>query len=86
MSFLYRSSPFEGGRTNLFAESNMMCISLCDFYYDALLHISWPSGILRLARLFRCDIRLNSYDREWLYDYASYFFHDLTGNDMGDCL
>lgn len=86
MSFLYRSSPLEGGRTNLFVESNMMCISLCEFYYDALLHISCPSGILCLARLFRCDIRLNSYDCEWLYDYASYFFHDLTGQDMEACL
>lgn len=86
MSFLYRSSPLEGGRSNLFAESNMMCISLCEFYYDALLHISCPSGILRLARLFRSDSRLNSYDREWLFEYAAYFFRDLTGYDMEECL
>lgn len=64
----------------------MKCITLCDFYYDALLHIPRPSGILRLARLFRSDSRLNSYDREWLSEYAAYFFRDLTGYDMGDCL
>lgn len=86
MSFLYSSSPLEGGRTILFAESNMMCISLCEFYYDVLLHIPRPSGILRLARLFRFDSRLNSYDREWLFEYAAYFFRDLTGYDMEDCL
>lgn len=86
MSFLYRSSPLEGGRTILSAESNMMCISLCEFYYDVLLHIPRPSGILRLARLFRSDSRLNSYDREWLLEYAAYFFRDLTGYDMEDCL
>lgn len=84
MSFF--SSPLEGGRTILSAESNMMCISLCEFFYDALLHIPSPSGILRLARLFRCDFRLNSYDCEWLFEYASYFFHDLTGNEMEDFL
>lgn len=86
MSFLYRSSPLEGGRTFLSAESNMMCISLCEFYYDVLLHIPRPSGILRLARLFRCDLRLNFYDREWLCEYAACFFRDLTGYDMEDCL
>lgn len=86
MSFLYRSSPLEGGRTILSAESNMMCISLCEFYYDALLHIPRPSVILRLARLFRSDSRLNSYDREWLFEYAAYFFRDLTGVEMEDCL
>lgn len=86
MSFFQCSSPLEGGRTILSAESNIMCISLCEFYYDALLHIPSPSGILRLARLFRCDFRLNSYDREWLFEYAAYFFHDLTGNDIEDCL
>lgn len=86
MSFLYRSSPLEGGRTILSAESNMMCISLCEFYYDVLLHIPRPSGILHLARLFRSDSRLNSYEREWLFEYAAYFFRDLTGYDMEDCL
>lgn len=60
----------------------MNCISLCEFYYDALLHIPSPAGILRLARLFRCDFRLNSYDREWLFEYAVHFFRDLTGYDM----
>lgn len=86
MSFFHCSSPLEGGRTILSAESNMICISLCEFYYDALLHIPSPSGILRLARLFRCDFRLNSYDSEWLFEYASYFFHDLTGNEIEDLL
>lgn len=86
MSFLYRSSPLEGGRTILSAESNMMCISLCEFFYDVLLHIPRPSGILCLARLFRSDSRLNSYDREWLFEYAAYFFRDLTGYDMEDFL
>lgn len=86
MSFLYRSSPLEGGRTILSAECNIKCISLCEFYYDVLLHIPCPSGILRLARLFRCDFRLNSYDCAWLLDYAAYFFRVLTGYDMGDAL
>lgn len=86
MSSLYRSSPLEGGRTILSAESNMMCISLCEFFYDALLHIPRPSGILCLARLFRFDLRLNSYDREWLFEYAACFFRDLTGCDMENCL
>lgn len=86
MSFLYRSSPLEGGTSILSSESNMMCISLCEFYYDVLLHIPRPSGILRLVYLFRSDSRLNSYDREWLFEYAAYFFRDLTGYDMEDCL
>ena len=64
----------------------MKCISLCEFYYDALLHIPTPSGILRLVRLFRYDSRLESYDREWLCEYAAYFFLGLTGYDMEDCL
>lgn len=64
----------------------MKCITLCEFYYDALLHIPRPSGILLLARLFRSDSRLNSYDREWLTEYAAYFFRDLTGYDMEVCL
>lgn len=64
----------------------MRCISLCEFYYDALLHIPSPSGILRLARLFRCDSRLNSYDCDWLFEYAAFFFLDLTGYDMEDFL
>lgn len=86
MSFLYRSSPLEGGRAILSAESNMMCITLCEFFYDVLLHIPRPSGILRLALLFRSDSRLNAYDREWLFEYAAYLFRDLTGYDMEDCL
>lgn len=64
----------------------MTCISLCEFYYDALLHIPTPSGILRLVRLFRRDSRLESYDREWLCEYAAHFFSGLTGYDMEDCL
>lgn len=64
----------------------MKCISLCEFYYDALLHIPSPSCILSLARLFRCDSRLNSYDRDWLFEYAALFFLDLTGYAMEDCL
>lgn len=64
----------------------MKCITLCEFYYDALLHIPSPSGILLLARLFRSDSRLNSYDCEWLFEYAAYFFRDLTGYAMEDCL
>lgn len=64
----------------------MTCISLCEFYYDALLHIPTSSGILRLVRLFRCDSRLESYDCEWLCEYAARFFLGLTGYDMGDCL
>lgn len=64
----------------------MKCISLCEFYYDALLHIPSPSGILRLVRLFRRDSRLESYDCEWLCEYAARFFCDLTGYDMEDCL
>lgn len=64
----------------------MKCISLCEFYYDLLLHIPTPSGILRLVRLFRLDSRLDSYDREWLCDYAANFFFDLTGYDLEDCL
>nr|DAU74843.1 MAG TPA: hypothetical protein [Inoviridae sp.] len=50
------------------------------------MHIPSPSGILRLACLFRRDSRLESYDREWLCEYAAYFFRDLTGYDMEDCL
>lgn len=64
----------------------MKCISLCEFYYDALLHIPTPSGIFRLARLFRSDSRLEPYDREWLFDYAAEFFFVLTGYDMEECL
>lgn len=64
----------------------MRCISLCEFYYDGLLHIPSSSGILRLARLFRCDSRLNSYDRDWLFEYAAFFFLDLTGYNLEDYL
>lgn len=60
----------------------MNCISLIELYYDALLHVSTPSGILSLVRLIRRDSRLDSYDREWLCDYASDFFSELTGYDM----
>lgn len=60
----------------------MTCISLCKFFYDALLYVPTPSGILRLVRLIRCDFRLDLYDREWLCDYAADFFFELTGCDM----
>lgn len=64
----------------------MKCISLSMFFYDALLYVRAPSGILRLVRLIRCDSRLDPYDREWLCDYASDFFSELTGYDMETCL
>ena len=64
----------------------MKCISLSMFYYDALLSVPTPSAILSLVRLFRCDSRLDSYDCEWLSDYAADFFFELTGYDMEDCL
>lgn len=64
----------------------MKCISLSKFFYDALLHIPSPSGILCLVRLFRCASRLDSYDCEWLCDYAADLFFDLTGYDMEDFL
>lgn len=64
----------------------MKCISLIKFFYDALLYVPAPSGILRLVRLFRRDSRLDSYDREWLCDYAEVFFFELTGYDMEDFL
>lgn len=64
----------------------MNCISLIDLYYDALLHVSTPSGILSLVRLIRRDSRLDFYDREWLCDYAADFFFEMTGYDMEDCL
>lgn len=64
----------------------MNCIPLCKFYYDALLHAPAPFGILRLVRLIRLDFRLDSYDREWLCDYAAVFFFELTGYDMEDYL
>lgn len=64
----------------------MKCISLSKFYYDALLHVPTPSCILSLVRLFRCDSRLDSYDSEWLCDYAVDFFFELTGYNMDDCL
>lgn len=64
----------------------MNYISHIELYYDALLHVSTPSGILSLVRLIRHDSRLDSYDREWLSDYASDFFSDLTGCDMESCL
>lgn len=74
MSFLPRSSPLAGGK------------SLSKFFYDALLNVRTPSGILSLVRLICRDSRLDSYDREWLCDYASCFFYDLTGYHMEDCL
>ena len=64
----------------------MKCISLSMFFYDVLLYVRAPSGILRLVRLFRCDSRLDPYDSEWLCDYAAEFFFDLTGYDMEDFL
>lgn len=64
----------------------MKCISLSKFFYDALLNVPTPSGILSLVRLIRCDSRLDSYDCEWLCDYASDFFFELTGYHMEDCL
>lgn len=64
----------------------MKCISLCKFFFDALLYVPTPSGILTLVRLIRCDSRLSLYDCEWLCDYAADFFFDLTGYDMEDFL
>lgn len=64
----------------------MKCISLSKFFYDALLYVRTPSGILRLVRLFRCDSRLDPYDSEWLFDYAADFFFELTGYHMEDFL
>lgn len=64
----------------------MKCISLSKFFYDALLHVPTPFGILRLVRLIRRDTRLDSYDCEWLCDYAADFFFELTGYHMEDCL
>lgn len=64
----------------------MKCISLSKFFYDALLYVPTPSGILSLVCLIRRDSRLDSYDREWLCDYASEFFFELTGYDMEDFL
>lgn len=64
----------------------MNCIPLSKFYYDALLHAPSPFGILRLVCLIRLDFRLDSYDREWLCDYAAGFFFELTGYDMEDYL
>lgn len=87
MSLLPRSSPLAGGKTISSAESmDLKCISLSNFFYDALLNVRAPSSILRLARLFRCDSRLDSYDSEWLFEYAAYFFFELTGYHMEDCL
>lgn len=60
----------------------MNCISLIELYYDALLSVSTPSGILSLVRLIRRDSRLVLYDCEWLCDYAADFFSELTGYDM----
>lgn len=64
----------------------MKCISLSKFFYDALLYVPTPSGILSLVSLIRSDSRLDPYDREWLCDYAADFFFELTGYDMEDCL
>lgn len=64
----------------------MKCISLSKFFYDALLHVPTPSGILSLVRCIRRDSRLDSYDCEWLCDYAADFFFELTGYDMEDFL
>ena len=83
MSFLSRSSPLAGGKTISSAESMKHYIEL---YYDALLHVSTPSGILSLVRLIRRDSRLEFYDCEWLCDYAADFFSELTGYDMDACL
>lgn len=89
MSFLARSSPLAGGKTISSVEFGgcaLKCISLCEFYYDLLLHIPSPSGILCLVRLFCRDSRLESYDREWMCEYAAHFFFGLTGYRMEDCL
>ena len=64
----------------------MNCISLIELYYDALLHVPTPSGILSLVRLIRRDSRLDLYDREWLCDYAADYFFELTGYHMEHCL
>lgn len=64
----------------------MNCISLSKFFYDALLYVRSPSGILMLVRLICCDSRLDPYDSEWLCEYAAYFFFDLTGYHMEDFL
>lgn len=84
MSFYYDSSS--NGRVGGKSYSPADKKRRREFYYDALLHAPYPSGILYLARHIRKDLCLDSYDREWLYEYAGYFFRDLTGYDMEDCI
>lgn len=82
MSFLSRSSPLVGGKTILSAESK----EHYKFFLSALRNASYVLGIVSLARYIRSDSNLLPADREWLFDYAAYFFFELTGYDMEDFL
>lgn len=82
MTFLYRSSPLAGGKIISSAESKKRLL----FYVSALSSASYVESIVYLARHIRSDSNLLPADRECLFEYAAYFFRDLTGYDMEDCL
>lgn len=82
MSFLSRSSPFEGGKTISLAESK----ERYRFYVSALRNASYVQGIACLARYILLDSNLLPEDREWLMGYAQSLCAQISGKDLEDVL
>jgi hypothetical protein len=78
MSFLYRSSSLEGGKTISSAEAKK-CYS---FYVSALRNASDLKGIVYLARYIRSDSNLFPADRELLMGYAQSLCAAIPGFDL----
>lgn len=82
MSYLYRSSPLEGGKPISSAEAKK-CYS---FYVSALRNAAYLKGIVYLARYIRSDPNLFPADREVLMDYAQSLCAEISGLDLVDVL
>lgn len=82
MSFLYRSSPLEGGKTISYAEAKK-CYS---FYLSGLRDASYLKGIVYLARYIRSDSNLLPADRELLMGYVESLCAEISGLDLEDVL
>ena len=82
MTFLYRSSPLEGGKTISSIESKKRF----SYYFFALRNASHLKGIVYLARHIRSDPNLLPADRECLIGYAQSLCTEVSGVDLEDVL
>lgn len=82
MTFLYRSSPLEGGKTISPADSKMR------YTFDVLdiSNVFYVKGIGYLPRHIRSDSKLLPADREALMSYAQSLCAENSGEDLEDVL